>query len=269
VYFVTKEPSDSPDIFLLDSELQLLRKKIEELETLRGVPQSSSWPRRMAAAIFLSAISAVLLLAIMGAQSKPDALFIDAKGNVGINQTSPQAPLDVNGNAVVRGKLDVAGNDGAVQFPDGTTQTTAALPAGAVIPFNSDACPAGWSEYTPAYGRFIRGIDKGGNRDNGDPDGQRRAGAVQGDAIRNITGSISGVNGASNKAWPWGFLPGNNGAFSVPKATYGQYNVYNGDYYPPNGSGQTASFDASRVVPTAPEDRPKNVALLYCEKKKN
>ena len=262
-----KENFDSPD-GRFEIELQLLRKKVEQLEAQRVHQQGRSLRRRIAG-IFVAAISAVLLLAIMGAQSKPDALFIDAKGNVGINQTSPQAPLDVNGNALVRGQLGVTGNNGAIQFPDGTTQTTAALPPGAVVAFNSEGCPAGWTEYAPAYGRFIRGIDKGGNRGDGDPEGQRRPGGLQGDAIRNITGTLYGVNGATNRAWPWGFRPGINGAFAVARAGYNQYNAYNGDYLPSAGSGQTAGFDASRVVPTAPENRPKNVALLYCEKKKN
>jgi hypothetical protein len=263
-----KEPFDSPDVIHLETELQLLRQKVDRLEAQRIHHQGRSL-RRQIAGIFVAAISAVLLLAIMGAQNKPDALFIDAKGNVGINQTSPQAPLDVNGNAVVRGQLGVTGNSGAIQFPDGTTQTTAALPLGAVVAFNSEGCPAGWTEYAPAYGRFIRGIDKGRNRESGDPDGQRHPGSAQGDAIRNITGSIFGVNGGTNKAWPWGFRPGTYGAFSVPRARYNEYNTYNGEYLPSAGSGQGAHFDASKVVPTAPENRPKNVALLYCEKKKN
>lgn len=254
-----KQPFDSPDVIHLKAELQLLRNKVERLEAQRVHQQGSSLRRRMAG-IFVAAISAVFLLAILGAQSKPDALFIDAKGNVGINQTNPQAPLDVNGNAVVRGQL---------QFADGTMQTTAALPSGAVVAFNSESCPAGWNEYAPAYGRFIRGIDKGGNKGNGDPDGQRRPGSLQGDAIRNIVGTLYGVNGATNRAWPWGFRPGIHGAFAVGRAGYNQYNTYNGDYLPSDGSGQAAGFDASRVVPTAPENRPKNVALLYCEKKKN
>lgn len=262
-----KKLSDSPDVVRLEAELQLLRNQLERLEDRRFDRRRGRPLRRMSAAMFVAAVSAVLMISVLGAQNKPEALFIDAKGNVGINQPNPQAPLDVNGNAVVRGQLNVAGDTGTIKFPDGTTQTTAALPTGAVVAFNLEACPAGWTEYTPAYGRFIRGIDKGGDRAKGDPDGQRHPGSVQGDAIRNITGSLTGVDGASNQSWPWGFRPGSSGAFSVPRG-YGVYNKYNGDYFPPNGSGQTANFNASTVVPTADEDRPKNTALLYCEKKK-
>ncbi len=41
---------------------------------------------------------------------------------------------------------------------------------GAVIPFEETKCPNGWDVYTKAYGRFIRGIDRG-DVPNNDPDG--------------------------------------------------------------------------------------------------
>ena len=39
--------------------------------------------------------------------------------------------------------------------------------ASAVVPFAAGSCPAGWTEYVPAYGRFIRGIDRPGTTDAG------------------------------------------------------------------------------------------------------
>ena len=177
--------------------------------------------------------------------------------------------IDANTGKVTIGVgLDVTGtirsSNGGFQFPDGTTQTTAALPAGAVIAFNLDACPAGWAEFTSAHGRFIRGIDKSGKKI--DPDGPRLRESTQEDAIQNIRGSISGVEGATNRAWSWGFKPGSDGAVNVP-FSFGTYNKYAGDYGPNGGVGGTAIFDASKVVRTAEENRPKNVALLDCEKK--
>ena len=47
---------------------------------------------------------------------------------------------------------------------DGTWATVSTtVPSGMVAAFNLTACPSGWTEYTPAYGRFIRGIDKSGS----------------------------------------------------------------------------------------------------------
>lgn len=188
-----------------------------------------------------------------------DALIVDETGKVGIGTTKPDARLDVAGT--IRSK------DGGFQFPDNTLQTTAVvMPAGAVIAFNLSACPAGWSEYKPAYGRFIRGIDKSGNKI--DPDGQRKEESYQEDAIRNITGSLIGVSpGGKNNAWQWGFAPGKIGAFNVDRSPeISRYNKYGGDYVPDSGVGAKADFDASQLVPTAEDNRPKNVALLYCQK---
>lgn len=94
-------------------------------------------------------------------------------------------------------------------------------------------------------GEFLRGWDAGRNLDTG-----RGFGTEQGDAIRNITGTFGG-NDQERR-----FL---SGPFY---------------YMGSEGSGKTGSsnstdkmgFDASRVVPTANENRPHNVALLACIK---
>jgi hypothetical protein len=53
----------------------------------------------------------LLALGVLFAQqSKPDALFIDQNGQVGINQTRPESPLDVNGKALFRGPIQVNGD---------------------------------------------------------------------------------------------------------------------------------------------------------------
>lgn len=87
-------------------------------------------------------------------------------------------------------------------------------------------------------GLFLRG--HGGN--------SAALGVTQGDAIRNIRGTIAGYNGgirAMDGAFVQGWSEyatsaGNN--FNIPSGVY---------------------FDASRVVPTSEENRPVNVAVRY------
>ena len=89
-------------------------------------------------------------------------------------------------------------------------------------------------------GLFLRG--HGGN--------SAALGIQQGDAIRNITGRISfadayidGASGVMNSQ-------GSSGSYATGGLT-------------PNGSPDDFSFDASRVVPTANENRPVNQAVRY------
>ena len=98
-------------------------------------------------------------------------------------------------------------------------------------------------------GEFIRGWDNGRGIDAG-----RLIGSWQGDAIRNITGTFGGYT-ANN--WDR-----RSGAFTSDLGTlYGPQNVDN------SSEGQnTTTFDASKVVPTANENRPRNVAALICIK---
>lgn len=95
------------DYDAMQREMQALRKRIEELEAHRRRPfRRWSWH-------WLPITAAVLLaLGVLGAQNKnkPDALFIDSNGNVGINQTSPSETLDVNGTAVIRDKAALQGD---------------------------------------------------------------------------------------------------------------------------------------------------------------
>ena len=93
-------------------------------------------------------------------------------------------------------------------------------------------------------GEFIRGWDDGRGVDPG-----RGFGSAQGDAIRNITGS---VGQQSNR----NCFDGGTGAFYL----IGGGNSAAAETA--NPSPNLLEFDASRVVPTAPENRPVNVALL-------
>jgi hypothetical protein len=96
-------------------------------------------------------------------------------------------------------------------------------------------------------GQFIRGLDNGKGIDV-----NRELGSLQGDAIRNITGW------SSHKS-----IPTNNGLGGG--AIYGSWvnnGCTNSNYV--TEAGVADVFDASRVVPTADENRPKNIALLPC-----
>ncbi|UMO86219.1 tail fiber protein [Pectobacterium sp. PL64] len=91
-------------------------------------------------------------------------------------------------------------------------------------------------------GEFVRGWDDGRGADAG-----RALLSAQGDAIRNITGYLN---------------PGGNGAYgdgALFKYDVGRQNSSGGA----NSDSARFTFDASRVVPTANENRPRNIAFNY------
>ena len=100
-------------------------------------------------------------------------------------------------------------------------------------------------------GEFIRGLDDGRNIDRG-----RRLGTAQGDAIRNITGKLDGsAMGSGNQV-----LEGKMIASGAIGTTY-QQRQWSGDQGGWGEKSVSFDFDALRVVPTANENRPRNVAL--------
>ena len=111
------------------------------------------------------------------------------------------------------------------------------VPQWAVMAFNLASCPTGWSEYTPAYGRFIRWIDKSGT--SIDPDGQRALGNTQTDELKSHTHNITA--NATN---------GNAGTTAIYSS------VASSSYT------NTVNIQSTGWL----ETRPKNVALLYCSK---
>jgi len=156
------------------------------------------------------------------------------------------------------------------------------MPAGAIATFPMITPPSGWLECNGAAvsretyanlftairtrygvgddsstfnlpdlrGEFVRGFDNGRGVD-ADRDSDGALGLSQGDAIRNITGTFrtGKVNTSSDLA---------TGAFTFLG------NSPSGDGA--QSAGSKYEFDASNVVPTANENRPRNIALLYCIK---
>ncbi|SCM75447.1 hypothetical protein KL86PLE_20115 [uncultured Pleomorphomonas sp.] len=102
-------------------------------------------------------------------------------------------------------------------------------------------------------GVFPRFLDSGRGLDSG-----RVLGSQQGDAIRNITGSIGGTSNDASPPWA-----NYSGAFAVIPGARPRY-------VPTNVAASTdfngIGFDASLVVPIAAENRPVNIALLGCIK---
>ncbi|MCH7219460.1 phage tail protein [Escherichia coli] len=148
-----------------------------------------------------------------------------------------------------------------------------ALPVGVPVPWPSATPPTGWlkcngaafsaeeyPELAKVYptnklpdlrGEFLRGWDDGRGIDSA-----RSLLSSQGDAIRNITGTISVLNDGSTA----GGLSSLSGAFAGSNEVVQPITSSSGGAKTRPYSG---SFDASRVVPTAPENRPRNVAFNY------
>ncbi|EIC1096541.1 tail fiber protein [Escherichia coli] len=164
---------------------------------------------------------------------------------------------------------------------DGTVKTAlqnlglgegSALPVGVPVPWPSATPPTGWlkcngaafsaeeyPELAKAYptnklpdlrGEFIRGWDDGRGVDVG-----RAILSSQGDAIRNIIGKFG-----NTQLYPSIYC---DGAFGVTVENVSQTL---GLTLAPSGAGNGTvnfSFDASKIVPVATENRPRNVAFNF------
>ncbi|HBE5223967.1 TPA: tail fiber protein [Escherichia coli] len=159
---------------------------------------------------------------------------------------------------------------------DGTVKTAlenlglgegSALPVGVPVPWPSATPPTGWlkcngapfsaeeyPELAKVYptnklpdlrGEFIRGWDDERGVDSG-----RTLLSSQGDAIRNITGNVG--------VYSDGLLTYASGVFSLGPSSSNKQNPVAG-----TGAYAYATFDASKVVPTANENRPRNIAFNY------
>jgi len=135
-------------------------------------------------------------------------------------------------------KDKVVSNDSII-----TANAAGIVPSWAVMSFNLASCPTGWYEYTQAYGRVIRGIDKSGT--NIDPDGQRALGNLQADDFK----------AHDHGVWFW--VPNSAGWASGFHGFAVGASFHNGD---PEAIKETSESTGGT------ETRSKNVALLYCQK---
>ncbi len=216
---------------------------------------------------------------------------------------SDKTQRDVLDNGDLPGFVELLGSGFAVEYlsrknpfgdikSDGTVKTAlenlglgegSALPVGVPVPWPSATPPTGWlkcngaaftaeeyPELAKAYptnklpdlrGEFIRGWDDGRGMDTG-----RAILSAQGDAIRNIYGEFKTVNAENYSIWESvGSFKGavvplnpstNNSYFSLIRSMVTERT--DGAVYP-----KVIGLDASRIVPTANENRPRNIAFNY------
>lgn len=131
--------------------------------------------------------------------------------------------------------------DGSAWFSVGQN-----IPAGAIMAFSAATCPSGWNEYTPAYGRFLRGIDKSGS--SIDPAGLRAAGNIQDQDWKGFSMTNTGQNTTAYS----------HGPVDMGKST----SSFVGNMFV--GAWSAPAAAAGVKWNAADEIRPKNAAVLYC-----
>lgn len=162
------------------------------------------------------------------------------------------------------------------------------IPSGAVMYFAGRNAPTGWlkangaavsrttyaalfaaigTTYGAGDGRntfnlpdlraeFLRGWDDGRGIDSG-----RAFGSAQSDAIRNIKGSLEALYGSQR----YTLYTKAEGAFTTDSDD-GANTTFRSSTDDHAHRQKRVVFDASRSVPTADENRPRNIALLACIK---
>ncbi|NQY01476.1 MAG: hypothetical protein HRT70_10220 [Flavobacteriaceae bacterium] len=142
--------------------------------------------------------------------------------------------------------INTSGPSLSVYFPEVVTSYSV-TPVGAIMAFEKDECPAGWAFYKPAFGRFLRGIDRSGK--NIDVAGKRKEGSTQEDQFQDHKHK----HGSSH--WPNG----------------GMYNTVRSQFAGGDQNHSTAAYGIEGAVGdgvrTGKETRPKNVAVTYCQRK--
>lgn len=211
-----------------------------------------------------------------------DVLTFDKTTGLGIVKENPIAPLGIATKQYVDAQVAAQSGGGA------------GLPSGAIAHFAMSTPPVGWlkadgstvsrTTYAALFaaigtlygagngtttftlpdlrGEFIRGWDDGRGVDTG-----RLFASSQDDAIRNITGESGPYYGPSANYMNGSYVPAPDlsaGALSIPP--FGSTPASWGTLGATPGQSYKVKMDASLVVPTASENRPRNIALLVCIK---
>ena len=162
-----------------------------------------------------------------------------------LSSSATDAALTANQGKVLNDVLDIIAYSPIPYFGNSAPSGFLAMNGQAITSAQYPKLFARYGSSLPDLrGCFIRGL--GGN--------SSAIGVIQNDAIRNITGDTPGGSGARVPASSY------TGAFSLSEKEAGR--ISTGE----NWGLLTATFDASRVVPTANENRPKNMAFLYIVK---
>ena len=224
---------------------------------------------------------------------KKGAIVADSVGDFNANQYLQIGSNNVNSYFYNKrsGKYLSMRNDGELRY-DGKRLLNAddlsgMVPSGAVLYFAGQTAPAGWlkangaavsrTTYAALFaaigttygagdgsttfnlpdlrGEFMRGWDDGRGIDHG-----RVLGSAQGDAIRNITGSLDVGTNSGHQLFD---VATTTGALAISQR---RWKTWTYDTRDGGDSPAAFNFDASRVVPTASENRPRNIALLACIK---
>jgi hypothetical protein len=175
--------------------------------------------------------------------------FWDATNHrLGIGLAAPTQALDVFGK--------ITGNAFIVKPVTGAAIPANGAPTASnftnmIVAFAATSCPANWTPYVAAYGRFLRGIDPTGAT-TVDPRGTVAPGTQQADAFQGHNHDMNRAfadngNGNSNPFWA---SSGN----TLNDASIGHATVLGPTNDGTHGSPRTAS-----------ETRPVNVAVIFCQ----
>ena len=280
--------------------LNQVQSELLAVLTAAGIRPDKSQPNQLLAALNKLAVVTTGNQEIGGdktftglAALKKGAIVADSVGDFNANQYLQIGSNNVNSYFYNKrsGKYLSMRNDGELRY-DGKRLLNAddlsgMVPSGAVLYFAGQTAPAGWlkangaavsrTAYAALFaaigttygagdgsttfnlpdlrGEFMRGWDDGRGIDSG-----RAIGSAQGDAIRNITGSIDSGTDQTRQLFDDVTA---KGALAVSRRNWKRWTSDSGDGY---NVPSAFDFDASRVVPTAAENRPRNIALLACIK---